>query len=264
MIVMLRRALLAKCSERQEDSMNRLMRAEWYRVRKTYHLSVWAVALCVFMIYLGYMDVGFDSASSGVEAFGMFLEKDLLLMTYLPLIIAGMYVTSYENKVLCYEVMAGNRTSRLLLSKLFTVVPLMSVISITLMVSPILYFGEKNGYGNTEHIALRILIVAVICIRVLSCSVLIMTTFKSAVGMFVVFLRFLILEAFGSLMIDMVTEGGGTVSKVTYCLVGGGLTCSGLPDIASQDVIICVAAGVVEILIWYVLSYNSYEKKWFN
>lgn len=101
MIVMLRRALLARCSERQVDSMNRLMRAEWYRVRKTYHLSVWAVALCVFMIYLGYMDVGFDSASSGVEAFGMFLEKDLLLMTYLPLIIAGMYVTSYENKVLC-------------------------------------------------------------------------------------------------------------------------------------------------------------------
>ena len=117
--------------------MNRLMRAEWYRVRKTYHLSVWAVALCVFMIYLGYMDVGFDGASSGIEAFGMFLEKDLMLITYLTLIIAGMYVTSYENKVLCYEVMAGNRTSRLLLSKLFTVVPLMSVISIALMISPI-------------------------------------------------------------------------------------------------------------------------------
>ena len=79
-----------------------------------------------------------------------------------------------------------------------------------------------------------------------------------------VFLRFLILEAFGSLMIDTVTEGDGSVSKITCCLVGGGLTCSGLPDIASQDVVICVVAGVVEILIWYVLSYNSYEKKWFN
>lgn len=244
--------------------MNRLMRAEWYRVRKTYHLSVWAVALCVFMIYLGYMDVGFDGASSGVEAFGMFLEKDLLLITYLPLLIAGMYVTSYENKVLCYEVMAGNKTSNLLLSKLFTVVPLMSVISIALMISPILYYGAKSGYGDTEYLALRILIVAVVCIRVLSCSVLIMTTFKSAIGMFVVFFRFLILEAIGSLVIDMVTENGGTVSKATYCLAGGSLTCSGLPEIAAQDVVICVVAGVVEILIWYVLSYNSYEKKWFN
>ena len=53
--------------------MNRLMRAEWYRVRKTYHLAAWTVIFCIFITYIGYMDIGMDSTVTGMDALNLFI-----------------------------------------------------------------------------------------------------------------------------------------------------------------------------------------------
>ena len=244
--------------------MNRLMRAEWYRVRTTYHLAAWTVIFCIFITYIGYMDIGMDSTVTGMDALNLFMEHGMLFVLYLPLLVGGMYVTSYENKILSYEVMAGNKPSIILLSKLLTVVPVISAIAFALLISPVIFFGSRNGYGDTQYLAVKVILLAVTCVRVVVCALLIMTTFQSVIGMFAVFVRFILLEGVGLIVVEILKEWNKAFDNLIFFFAGSAMNCVAMPEIPNKYLILCVVFSVVEMLIWYVLSYNSYKKRWFN
>lgn len=244
--------------------MNRLIRAEWYRVSKTYHLLWWTIGFVLFVTYVALMNVGFDSAESGMNAFNMFMETGMIMILYMPLFVGGMYVSSYENKTLTYEIMAGNKPGKIILSKLITIVPLLFVIVSVFVFSPLVIFGQKNGYGDTKQLPLIIIVCTITLLRVLVSAVLMMTTFKSTIGMFLVVLRFLIFEGVGLVAAEMLAGESEIFEKVSACLVQGAVSLVMSPMLDKSYVIVIVITSVVEMVVWYVLSYNSYKKKWFG
>lgn len=244
--------------------MNRLMRAEWYRVKKTYHLFWWAIALCIAIPYIAYVDMGLNNTGTGMNLFNMSVETSMMLVMYLPLLVGGMYVTAYENKVLCYEMMAGNSTNKIIFSKLLTVVPVMAVLESCVLLSPVIFYGVKNGYGDTSYLAAKIVLIVVICIRSISCAIMIMNTFRSAVGMFVIFLRYIVAEGVGFILVALLANVNKSLINIMFCLIQGAIECAGATEMATKTFAICIISSVVEMIFWYVLSYNSYRKRWFS
>lgn len=243
--------------------MNRLIKAEWYRVSKTYRLLFWTVVLCVFFTYIGWMQIDAD-ISTGDLALGEYMEFGSMILMYMAMLVGGMYVTAYENKMLNYEIMAGNKISHILLSKTVIVTPILTAVVTALAGFIYVYFGETNGYGEMGDMAIRFVLYGLLAARVCLCAIFIMTTFKSVIGMFVVFIRFMALEGVGIMIVALLFEDSDNLSAAACALVSGQTTVLGTSPMTSSIVVACIVSGIVETILWYVLSYNSYKKKLFS
>lgn len=93
---------------------------------------------------------------------------------------------------------------------------------------------------------------------------LIMTTFQSVIGMFAVFVRFILLEGVGLIVVEILKEWNKAFDNLIFFFAGSAMNCVAIPEIPNKYLILSVVFSVVEMLIWYVLSYNSYKKRWFN
>ena len=243
--------------------MNRLIRAERYRALKTYHLALWTVLFCALFTFIGFSDFGFDSKAKAMQEFPLFMEDVMVMLMYLPMFVGGMFVASYENKTLHYEMMTGNRTITILLSKVIAVVPLLTIVMAAFMLSPVVYLGFKNGLGEDDQFVAKFFLLLFIVIRSICCSIFIMATFRSAVGLFVVFLRYLVLEGIGLLLLEFLGLSKKVYSYVCLFFTETGVTTITMPDVPTKYFVAIVCYGVIEMLLWFVLSYVSYEKRWF-
>lgn len=243
--------------------MNRLVKAEWYRVTKTYHLLLWSVILCAFLTFVGWLQISEESLS-GIQSMGEFMEFAGMIMSYLAMFVGGMYVTSYENKMLNYEIMAGNKISHILLSKAVLIAPILTAIVTGFVGFIYIYFGEQNGYGDSEYVVAKFLLFAGAILRACLCSIFIMTTFKSVIGMFVVFLRFMVFEVIGTMIITLMVENSDNLSHLFCIMIQGQMTEFAMPTLTTGAIVVCIVSGIVETLFWYVLSYNSYKKRLFS
>lgn len=74
-----------------------------------------------------------------MQEFPLFMEDVMMMLMYLPMFVGGMFVAPYENKTLHYEMMTGNRTITILLSKVIAVVPLLTIVMATFRSAAVLF-----------------------------------------------------------------------------------------------------------------------------
>lgn len=248
--------------------MNRLIKAEWYRVRNSYHMLLWTIIFCLFFAFIEYVDISScGDKYDGITAFNSSMEMMMVVICYIPMFVGGMYVASYENKTLNYEVMIGYKPWKIIASKLITCVPIVSSIIIVLASAFYFWFGVQNGFGQDENIGLKLSIFALIAIKIVTCAILIMMVFKSAIGLFVIFFRFMIAEGMGLIVLEMLfADGKGElfIEKWGMIFVQQMVSNLALPKISSQSIKYFIAFTLIEIMFWLVLAYNSYKRKWFS
>ena len=246
--------------------MNRLMKAEWYRARKSSGVIKWLFFITIAVLaipFLDYMPEGKATASSYIFAFN---EQACVFIPMFFSALAGAFVgIPFTNKTAMYEVMAGNQISRILNSKLFVIVPLIS-LTVTCFFSMMLgVLGIMNGSGSLDNIPLRILLLFIILLHITMVGVLAVTTTRHAVGIVLAFLRFGMLEGISVTWLSILFEDASetTLQKVGGWFVTNQVYATAYDKIPDYMFVEAILGLVIEVVFWYILSYIGYKKKKF-
>ncbi len=246
--------------------MNRLMKAEWYRARKSSGIMKWLFFITIVVLAIPFLDDmpdGSATASSYIFAFNE--QACVFIPLFCSALAAAFTGIPFVNKTAMYEVMAGNKTSRIINSKLFVIVPLVS-LTVTCVFSLLLgVLGIINGKGSLEQIPLRVLLLFIVLLHVTMVGVLAVTATRHAVGIVLAFLRFAMLEEVIMIWMEIAFEDAvpSTVQKMGGWFVTNQLFSLSLDKIPDYIFAEAILGLVIEVIFWYILSYIGFKKKKF-
>ncbi len=248
--------------------MGKLIRAELFRTKRINGFWVCVFFTFLYMIAVPYvteMEVNsaekfFTSAMSGMAVMGM-------LVSMMAAYITG---RGYYHRTCMYELMAGNSSLRIIVSK---------CLSIALPVTLVVFIPHLIGLGvacmmgseGISDIPAKELLFLLTIFRMSCFGTLITMCTRSMLGPVLVYVR-LMLESIGLIIASAATgndlmEGGadlvtmnstGTILN-TACLSQQGVLLSG--SMESSMVLQIIIGFVIELLLWGVISYIIYEKK---
>lgn len=247
--------------------MNRLMKAEWYRVRHSSGLKRWMIIICLFSIAFTFLinsDVIKHNLTENLYESG---ESYFFIMYCLAVISAVIVGTGYSNKTAYYEVMAGNKISGILLSKV-----LVDGVFVTVACSLSLdifwaIIGIHNGIGLINQLPLRFILLAVIFFHICSTGVLIATTVQHTIGAVASYLRFSVFE----MLVPFSIELFGNFSAETGTKISDWFIMLQLSKILDYEcritdhlVFATIFGTLIEAAIWYAISYMRMKKKLYH
>lgn len=243
--------------------MNRLIRAEWYRVRKSYGILKWVFVFLGLIAFMSWYTMG-DENYGGLSLLLVHIETMGNSISLMALLLGGCYVASYENKLLYFDMMAGNKISHIILSKCLAAVPLLVLFETLLTAGMTGYFGMVRGFEDMDVWWSRLGLFTCINFRVFMTTVLIMTVFKGAVGLGFLFLRFMLLDGLAAMILDSLMSGENPVVRVlSETMISMQYFLLTEREVSSSAVTAIPGMMAVEIGIWYVISYISHKRRWF-
>lgn len=245
--------------------MNRLVKAELYRF---FHASRFKTYLLIFMIITAIMPL-----LSNLECPNLTLDYASAVcveISVIPMLVAPIFLTiitgmAYQNKTAYYEVMAGNKISHIILSKVLVEGVIVAAgIFISFCIIPMIAFC-RNGAGEMEHIWLRFLLIAIIIFRLCMSGVLITTAIRHIAGAGALsFVRFYVLEGILMVSVELLLEFEVFTeesSKITQWFVANQIGIAMLGEINAGFVIAVLGSLLIEGIIWYTISYVGMRKK---
>ena len=150
--------------------MNRLIRAELYRFRHTRHLFWYAILLPLSFVFMPI-----------ILCWDM-IDKPLVY-NFFPAVVAGFAGQLFnKGKLGYYEVMAGNKPSHIIMSKIFSDGVFFSVIYTVCVSAFYVFLGIKNGVGTMTHPFIRLGLFAVVMTHLVVSSIMIMMASKKTVS----------------------------------------------------------------------------------
>lgn len=248
--------------------MNRLVRAEWYRLTHWRVLIRWMILVFAVSIGLGLMPTEENLYAMNLADF-LNCTTDLYLMTlflFFPAYISVAVAMSYQCKTAYYEVMAGSRISHIAGSKVLVYAGFMTVL-ITLVYSGIFaYVGVKNGTGGLSRISLRLVLFVVLVSHICAVAVLITTALRHMAATVMLVLYFYVIQGTIMLVINILCD---TSSAFYYRL------CSWLPLAQLQLIgelqhsayvdnyllFAMIASMILDMGFWYAVSYIGMKKR---
>lgn len=244
--------------------MNKLINAEWYRFKKCNNLFFWTLILIVFFTYIGFFDSGIIDVKIPVtEGFSDLTGMMSSSIVYVTLIIAFNLAISYENKILHFDMMAGNKISHIIISKVIVTAPIITLFMSLCMGVGCLCGAFVSDIGNAKIVLESIGIFTCINFRIITVSLLIMTIFKGVIGVLAVFVRVTVLDMIPMVIIGVMRENGKNVGNFAKILSGVQYMYLDGSKLNSDFITIVILSMVVEILLMYVLSYFSNKKRAF-
>lgn len=249
--------------------MNRLIKAEWYRVRHPLKLIGWLLFVCMWGLVFPLME-DFEVYQYNLTEH-LFISQGttgVFLMCFLATFSTVLVGMSYMNKTAYYEVMAGNKISKILLSKIV-------VNTLLVTVAQSLFFGVSwtiiainNGKGQITQLPLRLFLFVIMIFHACIVGVLIATSIRSIAAAVLTYLRFaafetvilIVLQIFQDSIPVKATEkmvDWFGMMKITKIL-------SYEYEITNHLIFTVVVGMLVEAAVWYVISYVGMKKKWYK
>lgn len=250
--------------------MNRLVKAEWFRVRKSSGIMKWLVIICLLILALPFLDD--VSSDDKITATSYFMAFEVQACIFVPLFLsalAGAFAgMPFNNKTALYEVMAGNKIRNILNSKLLVIVPLISLLFSGLFAAILGIFGSINGTGDLKQLPLRVLLLFIIVLHVVVVAVLAVTSVRHFLGIGIGFLRFAMLDEMLVICIQVVTENTSmeleAVQKINSWFVQNQIMSLNMETIPTYFIVRVILSFVIEAAVWYVISYIGYKRKKFQ
>lgn len=245
--------------------MNRLVRAEVYRVLHSNHFVVWLVAICfIYVVMMCSTSDGIFSMNLGdvISDFGDCCSFMMLLISVFVAVVVGL---GYLRKVAYYEVMAGNKISHILLSKMIAdAIPVAVWGFVGAIIVPIvLYF--KNGIGTATYVLERFLLLFVVLLHICVCSVWMVTAIRHIAASVIVYLRFSMLEIVLMLILTLLADEMSVVpdwmKSVQHYMVMIQLNDIFQAELTAKLVVAIFVSFLVEAIFWYIVSYVGMKKK---
>lgn len=249
--------------------MGKLIKAELYRTKKVNGFWVFTFFIALYMTAAPFVSApNVESAETFFVSSMSMLSVGAMLISLMAAYIAG---RGYHHRTCMYEVMAGNGSMRIILSKL---------LSIALPIALIVYAAHLVGLGiactmSTQGIS-EVLkqepLFLLSLLRYTLFGVLLTMCVKSMLGPVLVYVR-LLLETIGLLIASAVTSQDlmdetfnaassdsflSTILNVT-CLSKQGviLTSPMSPDVVWQS----LGGFAIELLLWGGIAYLVYSRK---
>lgn len=248
--------------------MNRLMRAEWYRIWHSGNIRVYVVlAALLFAVFPVFGSLGMmkEPLITHIMA-GAEMMPFLILMLVSPMVALAVGILYSKGKLGYYEVMAGNKIPAVIFSKLLTdgvFFTILVTVSLTLFY---IIMGCKNGLGGYDHVAERYLLLTLIITRVVLTGILITLCFRSLAASVVAYLRFSVVDIIlFELLAWLVSEVFGGSEKLVENLrlmaVMYQISYVFLME-PNQQIILQVVLGLlVEFILWYSFCYIGMKKR---
>ncbi|MCM1180758.1 MAG: hypothetical protein NC347_10910 [Clostridium sp.] len=246
--------------------MNRLLKAEWYRVRHSSGLMKWLAIICLIGMGLPLMG-DFEFYQQDLTEY-LYSSADSITM-FLPFFLGTFCAVSmgiaYMNKTAYYEVMAGNKISEILLSKAI-------VDALFAAAAQFLFFGVcwiivgiNHGKGAIKQLPIRMFLFLVILIHICLAGVLIATAVRHIAAAVLAYLRFAVFD-FAFLFIVQIFEDfipAAAVPKIVdwFAVMQLSKVLNHEWEITGHLVLAVIMSMLLEAGIWYVISYVGMRKK---
>ena len=240
--------------------MNRLMKAEWYRVRHSSGFMRWLVILCMICAALPLLeDIELLHGNLAENLKGTdTISLACLMALFSALIVGG----AYENKTAYYEVMAGNKIYQIVFSKVFVDAVLVSVSVFLSLGIYWLAIGVCNGIGEIDRLPLRFFLLFLVLFHVYTAGILIVTSTRQIFGAVLVYLRFAGAETLIMLFLQE------SLPEDMFAKIADWFTLIKLDKIVNFEyeitnhLIFAVIAGLlIESAVWFGISYIGMKKQ---
>lgn len=250
--------------------MGRLIKADWYRITKggkplKVYLILILVSLCFpFLELLNGIRINEFTLKMYLES----SEENSISMIVLMMVVFGALFVglSYNNKTLCYEVMAGNKITDIINSKICTIVPLLSLIFMSGFLMFSLVLGLMNGIGEMPQLPLRMFLLFIVMLHAIMIGILPTMIAKNLGGMAIGIMRIEVFDLVIMMFAAGQMSGGSNFFRNIYnnWLFLNQVYIFTKEKIDSGFVIGVIGGFVIEMAIWYILAYISYKKKNFS
>ena len=249
--------------------MNKLIRAEFYRLRHTGHLFWYAILLPMLFIFMPYilcMDQMDKPLDELIESLGTMC---VLVYNFFPAMVAGFAGQLFnKGKLGYYEVMAGNKPSHIIMSKIFSDGVFFSVIYTVCVSAFYVFLGIKNGVGTMTHPLIRLALFAVVMTHLVVSSIMIMLASKKAVSAVVLtYVRFMVFDiAFMPALAFAFTKLGfeNVATHLGYMIVFNQLELTAMSPIDMTSILHIVLGFLGEFIFWYIIVYRGIKKRRFT
>lgn len=243
--------------------MNRLVRAEMYRFLHSNHLTIWLVVLCfIFVTIVASTDVFSMDLGEMLGACGdVCLMMDMFISVF-PAIVVGL---GYMRKTAYYEVMAGNKISCVLCSKIIVdAVPVAVCSFISACIIPVMVYVQ-NGLGDATQVIERFALYFVVLLHVCVCSALMATALRHIAATVAIYIRFSALDLAVLLILTFIVDEMSTVPAwyegLRNWFVVNQVSNIFLEELTLEFVVAVFGSFLLEAAILYIASYMGMKKK---
>ena len=251
--------------------MAKLMRAEWYRLRHSSSYFRVFVIFCLCIVAMTFQDINCLSLTINENLPSIFNSAASGISMFIGTVTAAAVGSFYSNRTGYYEIMDGNSTVSIIMSKVcvytlaafgFYLVP--QLILITIM-------GVKNGAGDTQNLALLLVLAIIILVHIISTIVLHSLLFRNKAAAIFPYARFMIFELMGSTLFPILAKQIFSLSDETTDKFANLFTW--LPavqltmlsgNIDTTFIAKVVISFVVEFAVMFALVYKSFKRKNFK
>lgn len=248
--------------------MNKLIKSEFYRLWNSGNMKI----IFFFLFFV----MAFWPIAHSIHQFGEDLNTTLwngnaveiytMVLTLAPITAGVLAGVSYNTKTAYYEPMSGASPSSIILSKVITsgvTTGLMFWIATSLYY---IYVYFANGAGECDHPLLRFLLTGFTILYICISGVLMTTSFRSLAGAALTFVRFLFLDG---LIFTLLSEANSRDPEFLLqdwinVFVTAKFNTIILMPLKTSTVLYIVVPTIIEMILWYVISYVGMKKKWYN
>lgn len=247
--------------------MNKLMKAEWYRLMHSGSLKKWGILIFVtvtlmpFLLHIGKYDKNLFVNITECDVSQFYV----LLIFLAPVAAAAAVGMSYLNKTANYEVMAGNSPTNIILSKVFVDGILLWLIVEVSSSIYYIYIVLANGTGEVEQLGMRYLLLSITLLHLCLSGVLIATSFRDIAGAAIAFIRFIMVDSVIVTVITAMNEDQTIYdNSILNIFVSMKFTSIVYGEIDTNLVLCVVIPFLVEMIFWFGVSYFTMKKKWYK
>lgn len=247
--------------------MSRLIKAEWYRFTHANSFVFWLLIICLVNILLQY-SVDFNLLNYNLEEFMNGYIQSVGFMSiqmFVPVFVAVIVGFGYMRKTAYYEVMAGNKLSHIILSKVVVdAFVVAGCVFLSFLILPTI-IGIKNGLGGAENIILRAALLLVIFLHTCISAVLMTTAIRHFVAAMAIYLRLAVADGAFFMLICTVADVEGEaptwLNVIGEWFVMNQFNTVFVGEITKRAVLGIFGSMLVECLILYVISLIGMKKK---
>ena len=239
--------------------MNRLLRAEWYRMTKTMRFWLMALILILFGVVMPFIDAPENAGEYLINASS---DSAMLLMLFVTMLASVLTAVTFGNRTVYYEVMSGKRPLQIIFSKCIVIAgTIVGILGGSIVVTTVI-FGNIKGYGELDDIAIRVFLYIILIFHAAVFGILATTVFRSAIGPLICYLRFMLIDTIISAIVEFAYENTPSKAMKFYrwLIMSQPMSIFG-EKITGEVVCAVVMSFVLESLILGGLSYIFMKKR---
>ena len=250
--------------------MNRLIKAEFYRIRKSTKFTMWIllVTFLTFIIPVLTLTLSPEKPEYNITNFVQCYMSNSGTLTYMlvPMLAAIVAVMPYDYKTSNYMVITGNSIHKILVSNIVTVfVSVMLPIAAAFAVLTVIFYliGGRGDMSGGELIRNSVLVfVGLTHLIIVSEMIAGIIRHIAAVG--AVLVRWMVVDMVIPMGLYFFLDDGGYAAENSYNWLASTVFTNEERafEAADNKLILCqLLALVIEVALWYVISCIRHRKR---